>query len=63
MSRLRSSQDVKFCQVHIPLKIHAYNHETVLLECNGAIISDFTLKIMTGRQILSSAYPTENSCL
>ena len=44
-------------------QIHAYNHETVLLECNGATISDFTLKILKGRQILSSTYPTENSCL
>ena len=39
-SRLRSLQDVKFCQVCIPLKIHAYNPEMVLLWCNGATISD-----------------------
>ena len=38
-SRLRS------CQLHIPLKIHAYNHETVLSGCNGATISDVTLKV------------------
>ena len=46
----------KFCQVRIPQKIHAYNHETVLLGCNGATISGVTHKILTGRQILSSTY-------
>ena len=41
----------------------AYSNQTVLLGCNGATISDVTLKILTGRQILSSTHSTENSCL
>ena len=57
------SDDVTFCQVHIPLKLRAYNHETVLLGGNGATISDVPLKVLIGRHILSSTYPTENSCL
>ena len=35
----------------------AYSNQTVLLGCNRATISDVTLKILTGRQILSSHIP------